>query len=331
MDKVLAIFDSDSIYATRFMEYLKKRKDFDFDVIVFTRKDSLEEYLKNHRIELLLLGEGIDSGELAKDNIKYLYRLSERPVKDKGSEYPLIYKYRQAQEVIAEIISSYAKSENQTAPHVNAEGPDIITVFVPAPDEDKLTFAWSLAILLSERRKVLFIPLELLPIPVILNVPDSSQELSEFIYYLKEENPNIIMKMKSLLEYSGNLSILRGLSHGFDIQSLTKEDLITWTCELRAHTDYEVVVFYAEHYSDPMTELIRQSDVVYVPLLNRSFDKELIKECERQMDFIGMDIKNKLCKMIIPREECLNGKGITLQELQTLRVWSIAKQCINDL
>ncbi|HWT26484.1 MAG TPA: hypothetical protein VN131_00960, partial [Mobilitalea sp.] len=91
MDKVLAIFDSDSIYATRFMEYLKKRKDFDFDVIVFTRKDSLEEYLKNHRIELLLLGEGIDSGELAKDNIKYLYRLSERPVKDKGSEYPLIY------------------------------------------------------------------------------------------------------------------------------------------------------------------------------------------------------------------------------------------------
>jgi hypothetical protein len=55
VEKIFALYDSDLFYATRFMEYLKKRKDFNFEVAAFTKPESFFEFLQEHQIEILLL------------------------------------------------------------------------------------------------------------------------------------------------------------------------------------------------------------------------------------------------------------------------------------
>ena len=56
MKKIIVICDSDSFYAIRLMEYIKRR-ELGFQVLVFTERDSFEEYIKDNHIEILLLGE----------------------------------------------------------------------------------------------------------------------------------------------------------------------------------------------------------------------------------------------------------------------------------
>ncbi|MBC7884458.1 MAG: hypothetical protein H7X99_03240 [Saprospiraceae bacterium] len=326
MEKILAIYDSDVIYATRFMEYFKKKKDFNFEISAFTRKDSLKEFLLLHRIEILLIGNEIILEEISSENIKYNYQLVEDIRNERAIEQACIFKYQSAQAVMAEVIADYVKKENETQVNYNPTGVEIISVFSPILNAAKLSFAWSISTLLSESKKVLFVPLDLLPIQLLSSVDSTSQSLSEFIYYLKE-NPNIIMKMKSLLAYDGNLSYLTGLTHGFDLLSLIKEDICKWIEELKTHTDYQTVVFYLGYYADPIIELMNQSDSVFILSAGSQYEKMVLKEWEHQMDRIGFDTKKDKFLRIQVEEEDVQAP-FTIQELKNSSTWATALRFI---
>lgn len=331
MEKILAIYDSDLVYATRFMEFFEKRKDFDFEISVFTRKDSLEDFLKEHKIEILLLGEGFLPEEIPKENIKYIYGLSAHPRKEKDIGYPNVFKYQRAGEVMSEIISDYTRKENETKVSSGSKDMCVISIFSPIPDITKLTFAWSLALILSEKKKTLFIPLDFLPVPIISSSDNSNQAISELIYYLKDNNPNIITKMNSLLRYIGGLSYLSGLTLGLDLLSIGREDTGRWIEELKAHTDYEAVVFYLGLYTDSILEIINQSNSVFVTVQDKLYEKTVLKEWERQMDFIGIPTNQaNFQKINVPEEEWA-GKMVSVQELKNSEAWSCALQYAKNL
>jgi hypothetical protein len=73
MEKILALYDSDVFYVSRFMEYFNKKIDSHFEVSAFTKKESLDEYLTFHPIEILLLGSGFVDESFTGRNIKYIY------------------------------------------------------------------------------------------------------------------------------------------------------------------------------------------------------------------------------------------------------------------
>lgn len=327
MKKIMAIYDSDVIYATRFMELFQKRKEFDFDFSAFTKKESLEEYSKNNQIEILLLGDGLKQEEIPKENIKHIYNISEHPIYGDNVDIPTIFKYQPAQDIMSEVISDYVINEKETKDGCSSGNIRIISVFSPIQGSTKLSFAWSLSLILSEKRKVLFIPFDLLPVPLLSMVDQTNQATSEFIYYLKENNPNIHMKMKSLLRYIGKLAYLEGLSHGLDLLSISKEDLCKWIDVLREQSDYEIVVFYCACYSEAMVELIRQSNQVIVTLQENAYESAVSNEWERQMNLIGLNKEQmKFQTAYMQEEERLMKMGITLSELQESAAWSCARQ-----
>ncbi|MHB8131084.1 MAG: hypothetical protein ACYDEX_19055, partial [Mobilitalea sp.] len=182
MEKILAIYDSDIIYATRFMEYFKKKKDLGFGISAFTKKESFDEFLRTHQVEILILGEYITRENLLEEKIKYIFRFTDDPKAENDTGPPGIFKYQPVQAVMAEIISVYTKKENESEIEHCTEFTKIISVISPTPNEMKLLFTWSLGVLLSERKKVLIVPLDLLPIQLLSFVDYTSQSLSEFIY-----------------------------------------------------------------------------------------------------------------------------------------------------
>jgi hypothetical protein len=228
-----------------------------------------------------------------------------------------------------EIISTYAREENESGIEHNIQGTRIISVISPIPSMVKLLFAWSISVRLSERNKVLIVPLDLLPIQLLSFMDYTSQSLSEFIYYLKE-NPNIIKKMKSLLSYNGNLSYLTGITHGFDVLSLTKEDICKWVEALKNHSDYQTVVFYLGCYTDSIVELIKQSHSVIIPTTGTSYENAMLKEWEQQMDRMGVDTNcDKFQRISLQEEKASTQVPISLQELSKSCVWNDALQYLN--
>ncbi len=330
MKKTLAVYDSDVFYAARFMEYFKNKSDFEFEISAFTLQDSLIAYLKRCRVEILVLGKPVLLEGIAKDNIRYSYQLSEERYFEQNEELPSIFKYQRVSTIMDEIMHDYMKRLDELQVGVNHKTMDIITIFSPKAGFEELSYAWSGAFISAKKRKVLFIPLELIPAHSLSFLEVSKHNLSEFIYYLKEKQ-DIITKLKALLSYHGNLSYLSGSEHGFDLLALCREDMQQWISELRLYSDYQTVIFYIDHYNDAAVELMQLSDIVMLPTDQSIYQNRVLKEWEEQMQRLGHTIEeDKYQRIILQKEPTTSAGYSSLQELTHSQAWYSATQYCNN-
>lgn len=327
MEKIFAIFDSDLFYTTRFIEYCTKQRDIGFDITAFTKRESLDLFLSQHRVEILLLGEGIPKEDIPTEGVGYIYQFTE--AKEKEDEAFYIFKYQSAQLIITKIRNNYYRKSNESQVCSNTKTNKIISIFSPRPSSLSISYAWSIGLQLSKLKKVLFVSLELLPVPLLSSVEYSGQSLSEFIYYLKE-NPNIITKMKDLLNYIDNLAYLSGIMHGADLLAMNKEDIHKWIEELTLHTDYQAIVFYLGYYSDAVTELLKCSDTVLIPNTGLTYDNYLLKEWENQMERSSINIRQDKYQRVLLQDVTWNGTPMSIKELANSYAWEAAREAIKD-
>jgi hypothetical protein len=330
--KVMAIYASDAIYATRMMEFLKKRTDMDFEVAVFTKTESLEAYSGMGKIEILLLADEISDSDRKEYNSKYIYQLLEDPKQHSVKDIPGIFKYQSAQKILEEVILDYNQKEMNIEGVQNRKYANMIAVVPVIGTRSKLSFAWSLAFLLSERKKVLLIVLDLLPVSVLSEEDVPVHALSELIYYIKENNPSIILKMKDLIKTHGKLSSLTGLTHGWDLLSVTREDMNKWMEALKLHTDFDTVVFYLGYYADSMQEVLCQSNTVFISNQEDSYEKKTVTEWERQMQLAGISLEQpKFIRFFMQQEVCPAQDAFSEQTLKNSEAWLCAKQYAKEL
>ncbi|MBH1941012.1 hypothetical protein I5677_08925 [Mobilitalea sibirica] len=320
MDKLLIILDSDVTYAIRFMEYMKNMDEPEFEVSVFSKKDSLLDYIKVQKVDVLLLEENQSPKDIPRENIKHIFCLSDHRNSDKVAEYPQIYKYQSAKEAYKEIVSHYYKLENINHSEYNDGNVRFISVFTPIPGYTKASFAWTLANILSENKKVLFVPFDLLPINQLYGRETLNQAISEFIYYWQEENEDVNLKMKSLLQYSGKLAHLSGVTHGLDLLSITGEDIRRWIENLQVNKDFDEVVFYLGMYTEATVEVIKKSQKCYVVIGEGVYEEKVMKEWERQMIFLEIPLqKDKFVKVLLPDLELLDSNNMQVQYCDGIR------------
>ncbi len=330
MNKILAVLDSDVVYASRLIEYFKKRNEFHFELSIFTKLERLEEFLKQHQIEILLLGEDTPAQSLLLDRVKYIYSLAE-DIKESGSVgFKQIFKYQSAQNVIDEIQSDYKKKILENVHGSSSEHTNLITIFTLQPDYEKAAFAWSYSLQMATRKKVLFIPFTLFSVPILSPIDLSVQSVSEFIYYLKSNNPDLMKKMNELSGFVGNVSYLTGITHGFDLLSLNKDDMERWITQLRAAPEYHTIVFYLTFYSEAGMELVGKSDHVFALLSEDAYEQAQWRECQRQMDLLGTSTDHLAYHSLsLPQEDRIQGPGVTLAQLQNSAIWEFASQSID--
>jgi hypothetical protein len=311
------------------MEYFKNKKDFDFELSAFTLKESLLLFLSQHRVEILLLAAPVLLEGEARDNVEYIYELSEELPSVKDKEQPVIFKYQSAQAVMDELKTDYIRRLKVAPSEGNPGTLELITIFSPKSGMEELSFAWSTAFLLAKRKKTLFVPLELIPAHFLSFIDTSLQNLSELIYYLKE-NPNITARMNSLLNYHGNLCYLAGTAHGFDLLSLSSEDIRKWVCDLRLHTDYQTVVFYLDYYDTAGAELMKLSDSILLPTDRTVYHDKILNEWEKQMERSGNPVEaDRYHRVDLEQESvCVQSYG-SLQELTQSAAWYSAMQYLN--
>lgn len=292
MEKLLAIFDDDILYASRLMEYFKKNGWEGFEILLFTKKESLVDFLKYQSVDILLYGGDELLEGLSQENIKYIFWLSpddKRKIEDK---HETVYKYQAAAKIASDILSCYTRLEDrkQGASFGNV---NIIAIYPPVPGLEKIRYAWSFAKELSISKKVLFIAFEPLPTSDMPGKEDMGQSISELLYYLKESKADYMSNFKSYLSYSERLSYLTGLNHGFDLLSLSKEDMTRFMDDLKNHSDYETIIFYLGIYTEGSMEVLSLCNEVYIATCSLPYEELVLEEWERQMELIGRPI-NKL-------------------------------------
>jgi len=318
------------------MEYIKKLCWKDFNVLLFSKYDSLIDFLKYQPVEILLYGDDCSEDslheEIPKSNIKYIFHLCENQ-KTKQDEIQRIFKYQSAGKIVSDIISIYTKLED------NNEGKtfddvQIISLYPPVSGAEKISFAWSLAKELSDKRKVLLVSMELLPTDFISKSDPNKYAMSEYLYFLKESCSDIVKKLKFYLSYSEKLSYLAGLTHGFDLLSLNREDAERFLKELREYKDYEIVVFYLGLYTEASMEILRRSNQIYILICDSPYEELVVKEWERQTKLAGIETgKLRYHKIRLPSAESIIGKNCLPDQIYTaIRPFGkeAADQLLND-
>lgn len=306
MDKLLAVFDTDVLYASRLMEYLKEADWKSFEIILFTKRESLLDFLQYQTLDILLYGEEDFPKAFPKDNIKYVFCLCKdrRFARDKEE---MIFKYQAASKIASDIISRYSRLEDKRHKAVY-EDVRLISVFAPVPGAEKTSFAWSLAKALSDIRKVLFISFEQLATAFILKDEITGQSMSELLYHLKEDNTNHITELGSYLNYWERLSYISETSHGFDLLSLNSEDIVRFIDGIKEQKEHEIIIFFLGIYTEASMDILKISDELYIASCDLPYEELVAKEWERQMELAGIDVNQlKLHRIKLPTGEQVIG------------------------
>jgi hypothetical protein len=211
-----------------------------------------------------MMNEKLPVEEIKKDTIKNLCLLTESAYSSgEDSRYPVIYKYQSAENIIKEIFSFFPLTKNPEKANIYSESnKKIVCVCSLGEEVLRQLFSYSLAKQYSTIKKTLFINFNVLQVITRLCGYSTENDMSEFIYYLKQNNPNLINKMKDSIINRGLMDYMEGVSFGPDLFELTEEDIAVWLKILMLDTDYEIILFDVGCYFQAALELLRNSSQV---------------------------------------------------------------------
>ncbi len=296
MGTILGIFDSDLKYSSQLMNYIKRKHKNINQVRIFTNKVILYDFLSDNKIDVLLISQDKNEEIIEHDNIDNICILSEGGrifEVDDSKDKKVIYKFQSAEQIIYEVFSYYPElNKNYNINDINKV--KIISIFTLNEHLAKDNFSFNLANQYGVDKKTLLIDLNLLHGRSQIANINSENNLSEFLYFLKSQPTNIIIKMKSQVEKLGNFEYLNGVKFGPDLYNLSSSDFEFWIQELQA-SDYEIIVFNIGCYMESILDVLRKSKEILLILKKDLWNMNLYNNLTDQLNWTGYDdVVNKV-------------------------------------
>lgn len=326
MKKVCAIYDADEQYAYRFINYVNDKKLMPYDVIMFTKNELLEEYLKDGRLEILLLSENTGISDLRNTNVGKIIKLSEdENTVVNGS----VYKYQSADTVVKEIFRQLV-GETQTHSHqdILTVNTDVIGVYSPIGRCHKTVLSLALAMAASRKGKTLYINLEeFCGISEFVSLNQGN--LSDLIYHFRH-NKNKLAKIFSETIISCNgFDYVPVCSSPEDFEEVMPEEWIEFIKYIISGSVYDTLVLDIGNVVHEPWKLMRVCRVVFMPCVSDIMGTNKVNMFEEYMKIMGQtDIINKIIKADIPYDSELED-GNLLEHLEWSSVGEYARRVLN--
>ena len=284
------------------MNYIKRKHKSINQVRMFTNKTILYDYLLDNQINVLLISEDKLQDDIEHDKIEHMCVLSEKNFVSESNydETNVIYKFQSAEYIIKELFDLYPEISSKT----NKCFSDFKVISVFSIDESfaRDNFSFNLANQYATKNKTLLIDLNLLHGRYQLDQLNSKKNLSEFLYFLKSDIPNLLVKMNIQVQKFANFDYLKGVSFGPDLYDITFEDLKLWLRELQS-SNYEIVIFNIGCYMEATLELFRQSDDLLLVGRQSPWNSNLYENLIEQLNWTGYeDLVNKIRVIKIQKE-----------------------------
>ena len=112
MEKDLAIFDTDGLYAERLAEYINDKAEiYGVKAHAFASEEELGDYLQETAPEFLLCAETVESSEGTEPLCRQQYRLSSAPPPEKDAH--TISKFQSAEQIMKKLMSGQLQGMRQ--------------------------------------------------------------------------------------------------------------------------------------------------------------------------------------------------------------------------
>ena len=259
---VLVIYEKEEEYASRLTGYLSRSQEFPYRVAMFTNPGSLQDYLAEEPVDVLLLGEdcayevGVSEEREKKKEFRQILLTEER---QEGREDPWIFKYQSAGNIMREI-TAYAALPDYMQ---EGTGPEIHTVFATRSGQARGEYTRKLVEDLSRQGEVLYVNMDLFP-PEGLEQGGNWKGMSEVVYYLKQGGETMKWKIKGLIVQEGRVRTIRPVHCSMDLMELTAEDIVLLFQVFRDMQELDHIVLEVGFYNTTMLEICRFSHRIHL-------------------------------------------------------------------
>lgn len=303
MKKSCVIYDSDEQYGKRLMSAFSHRKSLPFGIQLFTREEELSAYLDKNMPELMVVSESCCNYEWEKKHEGRVLILTEeegnvsKVAKDNFQEVQSIYKYQSTDTILREVIrySGQQKEEN-----CNIE---LIGVFSPAQEPLKTSFALSLAKILSESQKTLYVNLEEFSGLEEVLPECEGQNFSDAMYYFRQAEGKITEQMKAVISTSAGVDYIPPVQYVQDLSILETTQIADFISSLAQECGYKKVILEISSAVREQWKLILKCSKVYMPVKEDYLSQKKIMGFEKYLLLSGMEyLWNQIEKISLPQK-----------------------------
>ena len=275
MERIIAFLDYELDYAAQLAAYLNVHRRFPFRVIVFAAMPELKAFMLRSSVEMLVTVPEYrsEAERLYKEQqIQKLFYFIEKG----NAEENTIYRFQSA-EKIRRILQ---KGEDIRA----EEGNILMTgVFSPAGGIEKSRFSKSIALSYAKEGRTLLLSFE----PYAAWETNGSGGLSELIFYIKQRDDRLIIKLQELVKETKEYAYLCGVRYCEDLFGLNKEDISYLFKKLDMESLYDTIVCDVGGLGSQSIELLKICNLIYMPVFPEEEAKEQQNVFIRQMKEIG--------------------------------------------
>lgn len=327
---IFAVCDLEAEYAQNFMNYLNQKKNIPFEIQAFTNVESLISYARGNPIELLLISGKAMCQEVRELEIGKVVVLSEGVHLPELDSYPTVYKYQSSDQLIREVMACYG-TEKVTFPAVYPilkKKTEILGVYSPGGCCLKTSFALTLGQILAKSKSVLYLNLEAYSGFESLFGKSFSHDLSDLLYFVRQDNPNLMMKMNSMIQTVNNLDFVPPVQTPYDIRTAAWQEWERLLLELMRSSSYEIILLDIGEGIDEVFQMLEMCNVIYIPVLKDVVSEAKITQFENMLRVWDYpQVLTRTVKLQLPSFIQLPGRESYVEKL----MWSELGDYVKDL
>ena len=306
--KLLVLCDPEKDYVQHMADYLRRKKDMDWDVCIFTAKEELQKFCAEEAIEILLISETA-YGEYVKElPVKLPVLLNESGIV-REKRMANIDKYQSAEKVWQELLRLYMEKSGETFPKVGGwKKGKLIGMYSPVRRCLQSTFALTMGQLLAEKHSTLYVSFEFYA-GLEAWQERSGQDLSVLLYYQQNRPESFGTQLQTLVKKIGNLDYVSSMANGENLLYITPEQWKSLIQALLNSGDYEYIILDLSESIQGLFEILRLCHKIYTIVREDSRASLKMSRYEQLLSLLEYeDVKEKTARCHLPMFRKLPGE-----------------------
>lgn len=227
-----------------------------------------------------------------------------------------LYKYQSADQILDGIFEQYCEqTKGGLFRETKRFAPKLIGIYSPIHRAGKTTFALELGKELARQGKSLYINFEEYAGFGSRFQQDTGKNLSDALYYMKQEEMGIQMSLHGVVSHMEELDYIAPMICNQDLKEITKDEWVEFLEQISKHSIYENLILDFSESVRGLPELLKLCDVIYMPILEDKISKEKLSQYENNLKQLQMsDLNEKTKRILVPERVTPFVKALVREE-----------------
>ncbi len=323
-EKIMALCDTEEEYAQLMTEFLKKNRELPWKIHTYT---SVQELVKEERdvLELLVVSESAYCGEVQEMKALRTVVLSESGVM-RWENVCYVDKYRQAEEVLKELLQIYLEIADTRLPKLK-QGGSIIFIgnYSPVRRSMQTSFALTMGQLLAREHATLYMNFEHYPGIAELRPDMQTPDMADLLYFLHADREKFRLRMQSICRRRGNMDYIPPMKSGQNLLTVPAAEWMELLRRIEELGEYEYVILDLSESMQGLFEILRMCKTVFTLTKEDRVAKSKLLQYEQLLSLYEYeDVLEKTRRLNLPHIQRLP------EELEQLTRGDLAA-LVNDL